>query len=187
MPTLDVLSSPTPYRALIVDDEPTVQQLLVRLLDAAGWLVEVAATWAGAKAVIEDRTQPLDLLLLDQQLPDGLGIDLVPLAQARRNCPDIVIVTAYQDDKLLLRALRLGVLDFLHKPFGLADIGNMLRARTIRERQKLGIVADEFERVDKDFQDVRSDLSEIKSALSRIEEWVGQRQKTIAAGQGGSS
>ena len=186
MPSLEVLTAPAPYRALVVDDEPTVCQLLARLLDAAGWVVAIAETWQKAKAIIEDRTMPLDLLLLDQKLPDGLGLDLVPVAQGRRNAPDIVIITASQDPDLLLKALRLGVLDFLHKPFGLSDIGEMLRKRTIRERQKLGIVADEFERVDREFIDVRADLAEIKSTLGRIEDWVTTRKKRLAAGRGGT-
>lgn len=186
MPTLDVLTRPVPYRALVVDDEPTICQLLVRLLEAAGWVVATASRWQEAKVIIEDRSQPLDLLLIDQKLPDGNGMDLIPIAHGRRVTPDIVVITAWQDEEMLLKALRLGVLDFLHKPFGTADIGNMLRARTIRERQKLGIIGGEFDRVDWEIHTVHQDLADIKAILESWQPGIVERQKERRAGGTGA-
>lgn len=187
MPTLDVMTKPIPHRALVVDDEPSMIQLLTRLLEHAGWVVVTATRWADAKVIIEDRTTPLDLLLIDQKLPDGNGMDLIPLAQARNHAPDIVVITAYQDPELLLQAIRAGVLDFLHKPFGVADIGNMLRARTIRERQRLGIVGHEFDRVEREIKAVHQDLADIKSILEAWQPGIveRQRERRAAGGAGG--
>lgn len=185
MPTLNTQALPVPYRVMVVDDDPSVCQLLVRLLEAAGWLVVVADTFEKAKRVIEDRTLPLDLVLVDQRLPDGNGIDLIPLAHERRDAPDVAVMTAYRDADLLLQAIRLGVLDFLYKPFGTADIGNMLRARHLRERRRLGIVGREFERLDRELQQVHHDLADIKAVLESIDPGAFQRQRDRRAAAGG--
>jgi response regulator of citrate/malate metabolism len=104
-------------------------------------------------------------MIVDVRLPDGDGMDLIPLANQRRAAPDVVVITGFATEETLKKALRLGVLDFLEKPFSAANVGEMLRARTIRERQRIGIRDEKFERVDREFGVLHAELRGIRELL----------------------
>lgn len=165
MPDVSVIIDRQPYRALVVDDDAQICAVLVALLSQAGWTVLTAGTAAEAGRVLADRTHVLDLAVIDLKLPDGDGMDLVPQALARREPPDVVLVTGYPSDQAYLQAIRLGVLDFLIKPFTPSDVGAMLRARTVRERQRLGMIVDRFERIDLELARVREDMHDVRAIL----------------------
>jgi len=168
MPSFDTLVTPAPYRALVIDDEVQICTMLVGVLGQSGWDVVVGTRVSEAELALKDKSRTLDLVMLDIKLPDGDGMKLIPLAQSRRDQPDVVIMTGYPTPERMLEALRLGVLDFIYKPFTIADIGNMLRRRTIRERIRLGLMAERFERVDDEFKTVHSELKDIRGLLDSV-------------------
>ena len=63
-------------RALIVEDSPTLCSIYEAYLAGLGPSISVAETFAGAESLIESNTP--DLILLDIELPDGNGLDLLP-------------------------------------------------------------------------------------------------------------
>jgi DNA-binding NtrC family response regulator len=171
MPSTAVITAPTvPYRALVVDDEAAICALLAAQLTAAGWEAVMATRMSEAKIAIADRTRTLDLVFVDLKLPDGSGMDLLPLIEDRRDRPDVVIVTGYRDEESLLHALRAGVVDFLHKPIESGDIARVLRSRAVRERRRLGLTFDRFERVDQEFAAVHRELADIRDILQGLSE-----------------
>lgn len=180
MPDFDGRPAPIPDRALIVDDDPEICSVLSNLLQHAGWDVVVAMHFAEAKAVIEDKTRPLGLTIIDLRLPDGDGMDLVPMVQARRDRPDVVITTGFASEPAYLRAIRLGVLDFLNKPFLASNVGEMLRNRSVRERQRLGILVDRFERVDEEIASIHKALRDIRASLKTWEAAQEQASRRTA-------
>jgi DNA-binding response OmpR family regulator len=184
MPSIDILTSPVPYRVLIVDDDPQLNAMLRSIMEQSGWHVVTAHSVAEAAPVVEDRSQPLDLCLIDLRLPDGDGMSLIPKAQARRQPPDVVIMTGFPSDQAYIEAIRLGVLDVLLKPFTASDVGAMLRARAVRERQRLGLIVERFERVDQEIEAVQGELKQIREILANT--WDTAAKSVARIGRGTS-
>lgn len=102
-------------RILIADDEPNVLELCQRILKIEGYQVETART--GHQALERIKQQPFDLLLIDIKMP---GIDGLETAQAaKRIDPGIVCVTmtGYSTMDTVVKALSLGIDEFVIKPF----------------------------------------------------------------------
>jgi len=99
--------------ALVVDDDPGFQDALARLVRAEGFSVETAATLEEARGRLEEHVP--DLALVDLNLPDGSGLDLIrdiePLART-----DIVLVTGNASVDSAVAALLGGATDYLTKP-----------------------------------------------------------------------
>lgn len=86
--------------------------------------VWLAGNLAEARKMIE-YMKP-DLILLDNYLPDGKGIDLVHELIQERNSADIVFTTAASDMETVTEAIRLGVFDYLVKPIAYERLGQTL-------------------------------------------------------------
>ncbi len=105
---------------LVVEDEVSIQEGLVRALRAAAFEVVVAGSLAEARTVLS--TVTCSCVLLDLHLPDGDGLDLLaefcPLPQT----PPIIVATSYDDGERVIRAMRLGAHEYLTKPFDLTTL-----------------------------------------------------------------
>jgi response regulator of citrate/malate metabolism len=112
-----------PIRVLVVDDEPiaaAAHAAYVRRMDG----FEVVATAGGmgaALAVLNDpATPPVQLVLLDLNLTDGHGLDLLRRIHGLGLVPDVVAITAVQDVHVVRSAVALGITGYLIKPFTFA-------------------------------------------------------------------
>jgi two-component system LytT family response regulator len=100
-------------RALIVDDEAYSREALRDLCEADESLNEVAVAGCGATAIKMIRAGRPDLLLLDVELSDMTGFDVLrSLNDAGR--PQVIMVSAHEEDAV--EALRVGAVDYLMKP-----------------------------------------------------------------------
>ena len=102
-------------RILIVDDEETIRELLLKTLALAEYEVDVAPD--GRTAVDRMRLIQYDLLITDLRMP---GVDgLTVIREARRLKADIpvIIVTGYSSEASAIEAINLGVQGYLTKPF----------------------------------------------------------------------
>lgn len=101
--------------AIIVEDHFTARKILAKHVNTLDKSINclVAANLAEARHCIQ--THPIDLALLDINLPDGSGIDFI--AELRRTHPKcyIVMSTVYDDDETLFKALRCGANGYLLK------------------------------------------------------------------------
>jgi DNA-binding NtrC family response regulator len=113
-------------RALVVDDEPSIHELVAEYLRGRGMEVEVARGGREAKALLG--SAPFDVVLTDLRLPDTDGLDLVRFASARVPPVPCVVMTGYATVESAVQALRLGAMDFALKPFRLREIHAMLAA-----------------------------------------------------------
>ncbi len=100
---------------LVVDDEIDVVELCQRLLEREGYEVETAGN--GWEAIEKARRRPFDLLLTDVKMPGITGLETAQAVKELR--PDIVCVTmtGYSSMGMAIEALRLGVDEFVVKPF----------------------------------------------------------------------
>ncbi|NLX75951.1 MAG: response regulator transcription factor [Clostridiaceae bacterium] len=106
------------YRILIVEDDPSISELLEMNLTVAGYLCDIAADGGQALAAIS--RQQYDLALLDIMLPEIDGFELLPYMK-KSNIP-VIYVSAKQQVSDRLRGLRLGAEDYLVKPFDILEL-----------------------------------------------------------------
>ncbi|GAA0439770.1 DNA-binding response regulator [Acrocarpospora corrugata] len=114
-------------RLLVVDDEPTVRELLSATLRFAGFAVDSAATGAEAVESVLDRRP--DLILLDVMLPDLDGFQVVrKLRELARPPVPVLFLTARDSPADKVTGLTLGGDDYVTKPFDLAELLARIRA-----------------------------------------------------------
>ncbi len=104
---------------LIVDDEELVRWSLRERLRKDGYTVLESGTVASA---MERLTPAVDLVLLDQRLPDGDGLTL--LRQIKESSPDtlVILMTAFSTVENAVAAMKHGAYHYLNKPFNLDDV-----------------------------------------------------------------
>jgi two-component system, NtrC family, response regulator AtoC len=116
-------------RALIVDDDLEVLQVFTEFVKREGFVVSVASTLRQAREEIA--ASPPDILLVDVQLPDGSGLDLLDGLDPAAD-PEVVLITGNASVETAVDALRRGVTDYLTKPVDFARLkvalANLARA-----------------------------------------------------------
>ena len=111
-------------RALIVDDEPDIRELLAITLGRMGVQASPAANIAEALALLRQET--FDLCLTDMRLPDGNGLDLVADIARRHPGMPVAVITAHGNMESAITALKSGAFDFVTKPVDLKDLRNLI-------------------------------------------------------------
>lgn len=104
-----------PKKILIVEDYAPQRIVLQKLLRQAGMEVVEAEDLAEARERIGSETP--DVVLLDLQLPDGSGIDLLGELKASLPDGDVIVMTGMDDLSVAVEAMQSGAYDFLAKPF----------------------------------------------------------------------
>ena len=114
------------HRALIVDDEPDIRELLELTLGRMNIDTRSAADLAAARQLLQEDN--FDLCLTDMRLPDGDGLDLVRYIQ--QHVPDmpVAVITAYGSMDTAVEALKAGAFDFVSKPVNLNVLRNLVNS-----------------------------------------------------------
>ena len=111
-------------RALVVDDEPDIRELLQITLERMDLDVVVEETIAGATR--ELRSAHYDLCLTDMKLPDGNGLSLVEWIQNHKPHTPVAVITAHGNVETAVRALKLGAFDFISKPLDINSLRKLI-------------------------------------------------------------
>jgi DNA-binding NtrC family response regulator len=119
-------------RVLVIDDEPSLRDVLKLGLSRAGFEVGTAATHAEGIAQL---AEPWDLVLTDLQLPDGDGLSILRYAKEVSPETAVVVLTAHGSADTAVAAMKLGAHDYLTKPFDLDEL--RIRVRQAIEGEKL--------------------------------------------------
>lgn len=113
-------------RALIVDDEPDIRELLSMTLEQMGLEAVTAAKLSKAKKLLEN--EHFDLCLTDMNMPDGNGLELVEYVQSALPQLPIAMITAYGNMDIAVEALKKGAFDFVSKPLELMRLRSMVES-----------------------------------------------------------
>lgn len=113
-----------PLRLLIVEDDLSIGRNLERALTSSGY----STVWAASARAAEQIADRPDLILLDLGLPDGDGLDLVRTFSERWAGLPIIILTARADEMDIVIGLDSGAVDYVTKPFRLAELLARVRA-----------------------------------------------------------
>jgi DNA-binding response OmpR family regulator len=115
-----------PPHILVIEDDPPIAGGVVRGLRAAGFSVALAVD--GEQALREAAATPPSLVVLDLNLPDRSGFDLLDAWRGGQSAP-VIILTARTDLEVRVRCFGLGAADYLPKPFWLEELLARVRAR----------------------------------------------------------
>lgn len=107
-------------RVLVVDDEESIRELLIRTLALAEYEVEAVAD---ARAALERlRFDGCDLLIADLRMPDMDGLSLIREARRLQPSLPVIIITGYSSEASAIQAVNLGVVGYLVKPFRIPQV-----------------------------------------------------------------
>jgi DNA-binding response OmpR family regulator len=123
-----------PSRVLVVDDDPTVSEVVARYLERDGYAVETVAD--GRTALDRALAEPPDLVVLDLMLPGIDGLEVCRRLRALAPVP-IVILTARGQENDRIVGLDLGADDYVAKPFSTKELVARVRAVLRRARGPL--------------------------------------------------
>jgi DNA-binding response OmpR family regulator len=105
---------------LVVDDEPSIRDLLQKTLALAEYEVDTASDGGTALGLL--RASEYDLLVADLKMPGMDGLTLIRQARRVRSDLPVIIVTGFSSESSAIEALNLGVAGYLLKPFGVPDV-----------------------------------------------------------------
>lgn len=128
------LQAVEPESILVVDDEKVVLDVLKVALKKAGFNVFTAMSVQEGTAMIHG--QRFGCALIDKNLPDGSGLELIKLIRAKQADCTCLVMTAYPNADSILEALKMGAVDYLEKPFPhLSIIQEKVKAAVDRQRR----------------------------------------------------
>ncbi|MDO5753626.1 response regulator [Arthrobacter sp.] len=117
------MSDPHTIRVLVVDDEPIALAAhadYVRRLEGFEVVAEAHGMGAALAVLNDPAVGPVQLILLDMNLTDGHGLDLLRRIHGLGLVPDVVAITAVRDVHVVRSAIALGISAYLIKPFSFA-------------------------------------------------------------------
>jgi len=101
-------------RLLIIEDDTSLNQMLQFHFEDGGF--EVTGAESCDEGLQQLHREGFDLILLDQQLPDGTGMELLQKIRAEEPEQAIIMMTGKHDLELAIEAIKTGAADFIHKP-----------------------------------------------------------------------
>jgi len=161
----------SPIRALVVDDEPSLGELLSTVLRYEGWQVESALT--GHAAIRAASSFNPDVILLDVMLPDLGGLEVLRRIRTAQPHVPVLFLTAKDAVEDRVAGLTAGGDDYVTKPFSLEEVVARLRALlrragTTAVREDSTIVVGDLT-IDEDSHDVSRDGQEIRLTATEFE------------------
>jgi len=126
--------TPESARILVVDDEPNITGLLMKVLHDEGYGVVAAA--GGPGGVAGAPRELVHLALVDLTMPDLSGLEVLRGLKEREPAMPVIIMTAYATAETAIEAMKQGALDYLIKPFSMDELKLQIR----RALEELGTV-----------------------------------------------
>ncbi len=119
-------------RLLVVEDDPKLRELLIRLTKAKGFDTTAAATGEEAFSALE--RQRFDLVMLDLRLPDMAGTKVLKAISGIGETTQVIIITGYASLESAIESVRLNAADYLIKPFGIKRLEEALEGAMTKLR-----------------------------------------------------
>lgn len=140
---------PMPPQILVMEDEFNVAKGLQMVLTEEGYAVDVAMT--GYSALEKFDNKYFDLLVADLRLPDIDGMEVIKRVKSNRPDTEVVVITGYSNVPSAVNAMKMGVYDYISKPFTQEEIKTAVEG-ALKDKQELPstdheTIADEDERL----------------------------------------
>lgn len=128
-------------RILIVEDDTSINHMLAELLTEDGY--DVVQAFSGTEALLQLRLEPIDLILLDLMLPGKPGEEVFAEVREKSDVP-VIMLTAKDAVSDKVRLLKMGVDDYLTKPFVPQEL--LARIEAVLRRVEPGSTRNDFRR-----------------------------------------
>ena len=176
-PHMTKLPQESPGRILVVDDDPVLRAMLEAAFQEIG--LEIILAENGARAMdtllgLKSRAELPDVVVTDIQMPEMSGLELLERMAERSIQVPAIAMTAVGDKEMVVKLLRLGVEEFVDKPFVMKDMQERATEILRRNRSRLGQAGLEiaFEgqhvRLDKDPNEARKILDKMRDRVDSI-------------------
>jgi len=165
------------YTILIIEDDEDVSDLIKNFLYDCGFKVETFML--ASDAIASMRVKKYDLLLLDLNLPDFDGFEVLKAMKNSITIPTIVI-SAYSDINTKLRAFRLGALDYIVKPYNMLELEARIWASFIKSTPFVNTQDGIFEIENNNvvFRDEKLKLTQIESDILKV--LISNKNNTVS-------
>jgi two-component system KDP operon response regulator KdpE len=130
-----------PLRVLVVDDEPLICWSIAETLEAEGDIVTEAHTGAAALRELAEAREPLDVVILDYNLPDVRNLNLLSTLRRLSPASRVILMSAHVRPEIVDEALDLGASRFLDKPFDMRILPALVHEVASREHTSMLSVA----------------------------------------------
>ncbi len=126
-------------RVLIVDDEPSMRDMLSIALADEGY--ELATADAGDLGIERIQSEPFDVVISDIRMPGVDGMELLRVVRDVAPNTEVILITAHASTGSAIAALRLGAYDYVTKPFDVAElkvtVGHAIQQQALRRENVL--------------------------------------------------
>ncbi len=112
-------------RMLVVDDQMGVRRLLFEAFSEEGYIVELAGS--GQEALEKVRKMPPDIVLMDMKMPGMNGLEALREIKKFDNTVPVVMMTAYGELEIVAEAMKLGVKEYVTKPFDINELRGLVK------------------------------------------------------------
>jgi DNA-binding NtrC family response regulator len=143
--------TPAPRTVLVVDDEKNIRRTLQLVLEGEGYRVLTAESASQALSALANPGAPVDLAILDVNLPDMSGLDALARMrgdEATKDLP-IIVISGHATVQDAVQAIKLGASDFFEKPLArervLVSVRNVLHA-ALTERELARVTEQQLQR-----------------------------------------
>jgi len=172
-------------RVLIVDDEALVRAGLTTMLGGAPGIAVVGEATDGSEVLAALDRHRVDVILMDLRMPKVDGLAALELVRTQATPPPVIVLTTFDTDEAVLRALRLGAAGFLVKDVPPADIVRAIELVAVGESMLSPTVTRRL--IDRLSGDREADRRR-SDALARFRSLTARDQEiALAIGQGKSN
>ena len=179
-------------KILIVDDESNIRLGLNKCLAKEGYYIEEASNGEEALQLIYNRKY--DLILMDVQMPELNGFDVLKRIRKSGNSTRVIMMTAFGTVEMAVDSMKIGAVDFLSKPFTISKVRDVVKEVLDKDMNILRVDKDSsryieearYAIINKDYDKAKfclkkalvnnSSSPEIQNLLGVIEEKTGDRQ-----------
>ena len=172
-------------KILVIDDEPSLRDMLTILLQREGYRVNQTENGLGALRMLQE--QDYDLVITDIQMPQMSGIELLRQLRADDNDVTVLMITAFSSTEEAVEAMKLGAYDYITKPFKNDEIRlvvknalerKALKLENLRLKQQLG------ERFS--FQSLIGDSPAMAKLIALLERVAPSQANVLITGESGT-
>src|SRR2546426_3284033 len=170
------MPQPNAVKCLVVDDEPRLRRVLVRLLEGEGFSCAEAGSGTEALEILQQ--DPVPLVISDLRMPQMDGVTLLREIIARWPTTAVIVVTAVAEVESAVACLQLGALDYVAKPFHLDEV----RARVMQalDKRSLKMEVEDYRRTLEERVQERSEehTSELQSPCNLVCRLLLEKKKS---------
>ncbi|PWU14653.1 MAG: DNA-binding response regulator [Bdellovibrio sp.] len=173
-------------RILVVDDESTLRTSLFRVFGRRGYQVVTAGRIEEAKQLVP-ASQPLDLAILDLNLPDGDGMDLIKTLKSVHPKCQFIVLTGFGTIELAIQATQNGAFHFLTKPFDVEELLSVVDKALVQrqlQQENQQLRRELFGKYR--FDQIIGDSEEIRNVLSLVSRVADSDSTVLVTGESGT-